>query len=84
MTDIAAIKTKIDAVEVALRSFARYENAEERKNYLRTKFDECPNLDVYIGYSWEELKEEKKQLQEEKKQLQEEKNLLLKAEQQSS
>ncbi len=64
MTDITEIQLKIEAVEFALRSFARFSDEPERKDHLRKHFDDVLKLDTYFGFSEDELKSEKRQLQE--------------------
>lgn len=57
MTDIAEIQLEIKAVEFALRCFARFSDVQQRKDHLRSQFDNVQNLDIYFGFSEFELKD---------------------------
>jgi hypothetical protein len=77
MTDIAEIQLEIKAVEFALRCFARFSDEQQRKDHLRSQFDNVQNLDIYFGFSEFELIDALNKLQYRKKLLLEKKNLLL-------
>eukprot|EP01039_Chlorochromonas_danica_P003794 gene3795-4144_t len=58
MTDIIAeIRTKIKAVEVALGTFADFDNQEERRIYMRQNFAIIPVLKTYFGFSEAKLQD---------------------------
>eukprot|EP00981_Chlorochromonas_danica_P012194 scaffold4614_cov180-Ochromonas_danica.AAC.1 len=78
MTDIIAeIRTKIKAVEVALGTFADFDNQEERRIYMRQNFAVIPVLKTYFGFS-------EAKLQDVLNKLLEKENLLLTQQQQVS
>ena len=66
MADVAEIQLKIKAVEFALRSYARFSDEKQRKDHLRSQFDNVQNLDTYFGFSEFELKDALNKLQDEK------------------
>jgi hypothetical protein len=66
MTDIAEIELKIKAVEFALRSYSRFSDEQQRKDHLRSQYDNVQNLDTYFGFSEFELKDALNKLQDEK------------------
>ena len=61
---MSELDLEIAAVKFALRSFARVDNEDVRKNMLRDKFDTIPCLDIYLGYSEERLQTILEQLQQ--------------------
>lgn len=63
MIDIDTVRCEIEAVSCVLASFTKYENAVERNQYLRSKLDDIPSLDVYFHYSVQELKDVVSKLQ---------------------
>lgn len=77
MTDIAEIQLKIKAVEFALKSFARFSDEQQRKDHLRSQFDNVQNLDTYFGFSEFELKDALNKQWDQKNLLLEKENLLL-------
>ena len=64
MTYIAEIQLKIEAVEFALKSFARFSGEQQRKDHLRSQFDNVQNLDTYFGFSEHKLQDALNKLQE--------------------
>jgi hypothetical protein len=64
MADIAEIQLKIKAVEVALKSFARFSDEQQRRDHLRIQFDNVQNLDTYFGFSEDKLQDALNKLQE--------------------
>lgn len=80
MADIAKIQLEIEAVQVALKSFARFSDELQRSDHLIRQLDTVQHLDVYCRFSEVELKEALKLLSEKEIMQQDERYLLLEQE----
>lgn len=49
------IGLEIVAIKFVLGSFAHYDDDKERKEYIRSKINGIPHLDVYFSFTHEEL-----------------------------
>jgi hypothetical protein len=58
------VNSKIHAVETVLRSFSKYDDEGQRRQFLRTQFELNQFLEIYFTYSPEALQKEKNLLQE--------------------
>jgi predicted nucleic acid-binding Zn-ribbon protein len=74
------VTAEINFIKVALGSFVKHQDENERRNYLVSKLDKITDetlrdqLSAYLEYEKSELKDLLKELQKEKNLLQEEKN----------